>query len=79
MNLEVPLRNGDLITASAKYYVTVEGEVARPGRYPIEEELTRQHGASRWPAASPASASNDVKVRRVEPGDGQDGRSSRWT
>jgi polysaccharide export outer membrane protein len=25
VNLEVPLKNGDLITASAKYYVTVEG------------------------------------------------------
>ena len=39
------LRNGDIITASPKYYVTVEGEVTRPGRYPIEGDLTvtRRH------------------------------------
>src|SRR5262249_18878069 len=40
INLEVLLHNGDIITASPKFYVTVEGEVSRPGRYPIEGELT---------------------------------------
>ena len=70
VNLEVPLQNGDLITASAKYYVTVEGEVVRPGRYPLEEETTistaviAAGGLTRF-------AKNDVKVRRVNPETGK--------
>jgi len=66
VNLELPLRHGDLITASAKYYVTVEGEVSRPGRYPVEEEMTLSMavvtagGLTRF-------GKNDVKIRRVDP------------
>jgi polysaccharide biosynthesis/export protein len=40
VNLEIQLKTGDIITASPRYYVTVEGEVSRPSRYPIEGELT---------------------------------------
>ena len=70
VNLEVPLQNGDLITASAKYYVTVEGEVVRPGRYPLEEETTistaviAAGGLTRF-------AKNDVRIRRVSPETGK--------
>jgi polysaccharide biosynthesis/export protein len=70
VNLEIPLHNGDLITASAKYYVTVEGEVIRPGRYPIEEEMTLSTavvaagGLTRF-------GKNDVKIRRVSPETGK--------
>lgn len=70
VNLEIPLRNGDLITASAKYYVTVEGEVTRPGRYPIEEEMTLSTavvaagGLTRF-------GKNEVKIRRVSPETGK--------
>jgi polysaccharide export outer membrane protein len=70
VNLEIPLQNGDLITASAKYYVTVEGEVVRPGRYPLEEETTistavvAAGGLTRF-------AKNDVKIRRVSPETGK--------
>jgi polysaccharide biosynthesis/export protein len=70
VNLEIPLRNGDLIRASAKYYVTVEGEVGRPGRYPIEDEMTistvvvAAGGLTRF-------GKNDVKVRRVDPETGK--------
>ena len=39
-NAEVLLRNGDVVTASPKYYVTVDGEVSRPGRVLVENELT---------------------------------------
>lgn len=39
-NAELVLRNGDVITASPKYYVTVDGEVSRPGRILVENELT---------------------------------------
>ena len=65
VNLEVPLRNGDLINASPKYYVTVEGEVVRPGRYPLEEGTTvsiavvAAGGLTRF-------GKNDVKIRRVD-------------
>ncbi|HEX9709343.1 MAG TPA: polysaccharide biosynthesis/export family protein [Candidatus Thermoplasmatota archaeon] len=66
INLELPLVNGDIITASAKYYVTVEGEVARPGRYPIEGELTVT-GAVSGAGGLTRFGSNDIKVRRIDP------------
>jgi polysaccharide export outer membrane protein len=40
LNAELVLRNGDVVTASPKYYVTVDGEVSRPGRIVIENDLT---------------------------------------
>jgi polysaccharide biosynthesis/export protein len=65
INLEVPLRNGDLITASQKYYVTVEGEVARPGRYVLESELTLS-GVVSVAGGLTRYGSNSVKIRRVD-------------
>jgi polysaccharide export outer membrane protein len=70
VNLEVPLRNGDLITALPKYYVTVEGEIVRPGRYPIEGELTITGAISTAGGLSRFGSSN-LKVRRVDPETGQ--------
>jgi polysaccharide export outer membrane protein len=70
VNLELPLRNGDLITASPKYFVTVEGEVNRPGRYPIENDLTVT-GAVSTAGGLSRFGSTDVKVRRVDPQSGQ--------
>jgi polysaccharide export outer membrane protein len=70
INLEIPLRNGDLITASPKYYVTVEGEVSRPGRYPLEPDLTVT-GAVSMAGGLTRFGSSSVKVRRVDPETGQ--------
>jgi polysaccharide biosynthesis/export protein len=70
VNLELPLRNGDLITASPKYFVTVEGEVNRPGRYPIENDLTVM-GAVSTAGGLTRFGSTDVRVRRVDPQSGQ--------
>lgn len=39
-NAELPLKNGDVVTAAPKYFVTVDGEVARPGRVVVENDLT---------------------------------------
>ena len=39
-NAELPLKNGDVVTAAPKYFVTVDGEVARPGRVLVENDLT---------------------------------------
>lgn len=39
-NAELILRNGDVVTAAPKTYVVVDGEVARPGRVLIENNLT---------------------------------------
>jgi polysaccharide biosynthesis/export protein len=66
VNLDVPLRNGDLITASQKYYVTVEGEVARPGRYVLEPDLTVS-GAISVAGGLTRYGSNSVKIRRLDP------------
>ena len=68
--LEVLLKDGDLVTASAKYYVTVEGEVAHPNRYPIEGDLTLT-GAISLAGGLSRFGSNDVKVRRTDPETGK--------
>jgi len=39
-NAELPLKNGDVVTVAPKYFVTVDGEVARPGRLTVENDLT---------------------------------------
>jgi len=65
INLEITLRHGDVVTASPKYYVTVEGEVVRPGRYVLEGELTVS-GAISTAGGLTRFGSNDVKVRRVD-------------
>lgn len=66
INLEIALRHGDVVTASPKYYVTVEGEVARPGRYVLENDLTVS-GAISTAGGLTRYGSSDVKVRRVDP------------
>jgi polysaccharide biosynthesis/export protein len=65
VNLEIPLRSGDIITASPKYYVTVEGEVNRPGRYVIEGELTVS-GAISTAGGLTRFGGNGVRVRRLD-------------
>jgi protein involved in polysaccharide export with SLBB domain len=66
ISLQMPLRHLDLIQALPKYYVNIDGEVARSGRYVLEPELTvtglisMAGGLTKW-------AKNDVKIlRRVE-------------
>lgn len=66
VNLEVPLQSGDIITASPKYYVTVEGEVAHPGRFQLDEGLTVSSAISQAGGLTRFGSSN-VKVRRVDP------------
>ena len=70
VNLEVVLKNGDILTVLPKYYVTVEGEVNRPNRYVIEGELTVT-GAISTAGGLTRFGSNDVKVRRVDPQTGK--------
>jgi polysaccharide export outer membrane protein len=72
VNLELPLRNGDIITASPKYFVTVDGEVNRPGRYAVESDLTVT-GALSLAGGLTRFGSNTVKVRRT---DAQSGKAS---
>ncbi len=67
VNLELPLKNGDIITASPKFFVTVDGEVNRPGRYAIEADLTVT-GAVSLAGGLTRFGSNNVKVRRSEAG-----------
>jgi polysaccharide export outer membrane protein len=66
INLDVPLRQGDLITASQKYYITVEGEVTKPGRYVLEPDLTVS-GAISIAGGLTRFGSNSIRVRRTTP------------
>ncbi|OFV88043.1 MAG: hypothetical protein A2V74_07125 [Acidobacteria bacterium RBG_16_70_10] len=70
VNLELPLRNGDIITSSPKFYVTVDGEVNRPGRYAIEADLTVT-GAISLAGGLTRFGSGSVKVRRSDPATGE--------
>lgn len=72
VNLEIQLQSGDIITASPKYYVTVEGEVMRPNRYVLEGDLTLS-GAISSAGGLTRFGSQTVKVRRV---DAQTGRTT---
>ncbi len=66
VSLEIPLRNGDIVTALPRSYVTVEGEVQRPGRYAIEGDLTVT-GAVSMAGGLTRFGSNGVKLRRIDP------------
>jgi polysaccharide export outer membrane protein len=70
VNLEIPLRHGDIVTALPRSYVTVEGEVQRPGRYAIEGELTVT-GAVSIAGGLTRFGSSDVKLRRIDPATGK--------
>jgi len=70
VNLELPLKNGDIITALPKAFVTVDGEVNRPGRYAIESDLTVT-GAVSLAGGLTRFGSNGVKVRRTDPETGK--------
>lgn len=70
INLELPLRNGDIITALPKAFVTVDGEVNKPGRYAIEADLTVT-GAVSLAGGLTRFGSSDVKVRRTDPETGK--------
>jgi len=70
VNLELPLKNGDIITAFPKSFVTVDGEVNRPGRYAIESDLTVT-GAVSLAGGLTRFGSTGVKLRRTDPVDGK--------
>jgi polysaccharide export outer membrane protein len=70
VNLEIPLRHGDIVTALPRSYVTVEGEVQRPGRYAIEGELTVT-GAVSIAGGLTRFGSSDVKLRRIDAATGR--------
>lgn len=67
INLRVPLRHGDVVTATPMSYVTVQGEVARPGRYPVEGDLTVT-SAIALAGGKTRFGSDKVEISRLEAG-----------
>jgi polysaccharide export outer membrane protein len=70
VNLELPLKSGDIITALPKAYVTVDGEVNKPSRYAIEGDLTVT-GVISLAGGLTRFGSSGVKVRRIDPQTGK--------
>jgi polysaccharide export outer membrane protein len=70
VNLELPLRDGDIVTALPKAFVTVDGEVNKPGRYAIEADLTVT-GAVSLAGGLTRFGSNNAKLRRTDPQTGR--------
>jgi polysaccharide biosynthesis/export protein len=70
VSLELPLKSGDIIAALPKSFVTVDGEVNKPGRYAIESDLTVT-GAVSLAGGLTRFGSSDVKVRRTDPATGK--------
>ena len=68
--LETPLRHGDIVSAQPKHYVTVEGEVNRPGRFLLEGDLTVS-GAVSLAGGLTRFGSNGIKLRRVDAATGK--------
>jgi polysaccharide export outer membrane protein len=68
--LETPLHHGDIVSAAAKHFVTVEGEVNRPGRFVLEGDLTVS-GAVSLAGGLTRFGSNSVKLRRVDAASGK--------
>lgn len=66
INLDLPMRNGDIVTASPKFYVTVEGEVQHPGRYVLEVDLTVSGAVSSAGGLSRFGGSG-ARLRRIDP------------
>ena len=65
--LETVLRGGEIVTVLPRSLVTVQGEVARPNRYPIEGRLTVT-GAVNLAGGLTRSGSTKAKIVRTVPG-----------
>lgn len=68
--LEMALRHGDIVSAAPKHYVTVEGEVNRPGRFMLEGDLTVS-GAVSLAGGLTRFGSQGLKLRRLDPATGK--------
>jgi polysaccharide export outer membrane protein len=68
-DLGLYLVNGDVIFAGTQHWVTLGGEVARPGRYPLEEDLTLTSLIEQAGGRTPFG-SDRVTVRRIDPATG---------
>ena len=66
INLQVPIRHGDVVTALGQRFVVVEGEVNRPGRYPTDGSLTIS-GALATAGGTSRFAGSKLRLRRVDP------------
>ncbi len=65
-DLGLYLAAGDVISAGTQHWVIVAGEIARPGRYPLEDGLTLTHAIDQ--AGGRARFGSDrVTVSRLDP------------
>jgi polysaccharide export outer membrane protein len=67
LDLELPLRHRDVVTAAPQRYVTVAGAVARPGRYAHDAGMTVSRAIS---TAGGSRGGRKATVERQDPGTG---------
>ncbi|HET7745667.1 MAG TPA: polysaccharide biosynthesis/export family protein [Vicinamibacteria bacterium] len=69
-NLEMAMRHGDVVTALSKPFVTVLGEVVRPGKYAMEAEATVSQAVATAGGLT-RFGSTKVRLRRVDAATGR--------
>lgn len=69
-NLEMAVRHGDVITALSKPFVTVLGEVVRPGKYAMEAEATVSQAVATAGGLT-RFGSSKVRLRRIDAATGR--------
>jgi polysaccharide export outer membrane protein len=69
-HLALPLKPGDVVTAGLMQYVVLRGHVARPGRYPLEGDLTLS-GLVSSAGGTTKYGGREVKIKRVDPKSGE--------
>jgi polysaccharide biosynthesis/export protein len=69
-HLALPLKPGDIVTATLMQFVVLRGQVIRPGRYPLEGDMTLS-GLVASAGGTTKFGGREVKIKRVDPKNGE--------